>query len=354
MTTAAPALCLDDASAADGPAIAALLAQPMPGAVRLAIVPSIAACSPRSDAGCRHQAVVVRGPDGRVLAHGARTVRRLWLGGQPRWTGYLAGLRRDPALAGDGCRLVRALVRLTTQRADDEAGHDFTSILTDNARALRVLTGGLPGAPAYQALAEYRTWVVSVSALIRRAAAASWETTALAEADVAEVQALVDAQASDYAPVVDVAATRQDWWVLRRAQRIIGCARLWDRRQDRRVVFVSYAPGLRMIRPLVNLAQRFAGKPTMPPAGATLASVQVAHLTLPDGDPQALAVLLTALGTAARERGCDRVVIGLGAGHPLYPLVDRLPARSLDSRLFTVGTAMERSARCVSPEAALL
>lgn len=354
MTTAAPALRLDDATVADGPAIAALLAQPMPGAVRLAIIPSVAACSPRSDAECRHQAVVVRDPEGHVLAHGARTVRRLWLGGRPQWVGYLAGLRRDPGLAGDGRRLVRALVRLTTQRADDEAGHDFTSILTDNARALRVLAGGLPGAPAYHALTAYRTWVVSVSTLIRRAAVGSWEVTALAEADVAEVQALVDAQASDYAPVVDVTATRQDWWVLRRAGRIIGCARLWDRRHDRRVVFAGYAPVLRMIRPLVNLAQCFAGKPTMPPAGATLASVQVAHLTLPDSDSQALAALLAGLGRAARERGCDRAVIGLGAGHPLYPLVDRLPARSLDSRLFTVGTASEGNVRWISPEAALL
>ena len=120
------------------------------------------------------------------------------------------------------------------------------------------------------------------------------------------------------------------------------------------MVFVSYAPGLRMIRPLMNLAQRFAGKPTMPPAGTTLSTAHVAHLTLPGSDPQALRALLAGLGQAARARGCDRVVIGLGAGHPLYPLVDRLPARWLDSRLFTVGSPLVASVGCVSPEAALL
>ncbi len=354
MSDTAPSLRLDDATAEDGPAIAGLLAQPLPGEVRLAIIPSVAACVPRCDAECRHQAVVVRDRDGLVQAHGARTVRRLWLGGQPRWVGYLGGLRRSATLAGDGRRLARALVCLTGTRAGDEVGHDFTSILTANARALRVLTGGLSGAPVYQHLIAYRTWVVAVAALTRRAVSDQWHAARLADADVAEVQALVDAEASDYAPVVEVGATCQDWWVLRQAGRIVGCARLWDRRQDRRVVFVGYAPALRVIRPLVNLAQRLSAKPTLPPSGSTLASVHVAHLTLPSRDPQALAVLLHALGAAARNRGCDRVVIGLGAGHGLYQAIDRLPARWLDSRLFTVGRQMALADRCVSPEAALL
>ena len=147
---------LEMACAQDAPGIAALLAAPMPGAVQLALVPSVNSCIPRNEMALRHHALVARGADVNILAHGSRSVRRLWLDGKPRWVGYLGGLRRDTSLAGAGRSLAHGLTQLALTRADDEAEHDFTAILTTNHQARRVLEGGLRGAPTYPSVRPAR------------------------------------------------------------------------------------------------------------------------------------------------------------------------------------------------------
>lgn len=328
-----PSGVLSRATADDAAGIAALLTQPLPGPLRLALAAPGGAL--------RSHAVVVRGGDGRILGHGARSVRRCWLGGRPTLIGYLHGLRRDPALAGAGRALARGIADLAATRAADEADHDLTAILAGNARARRVLER-LPGAPAYHALGGYRTAVLAARRFAGAAGLTDWEPTA--------VQALIDGAARDYAVVADVAATADEWVVLGAPAAPTAAARVVvpDPAPAR---VVGYAPWLAALRPLANAALAVRGHPTLPAAGTALRLAFIAHLACPP-DRRALLALLAAAARSARARGADRLVLGLGDGDPLRPLVDALPAWRLDSLLYAVG------ARPVgvrpSPEAAWL
>jgi hypothetical protein len=344
---------LDWAQSADADGIAALLAQPLPGAIRIALQPDAARCIPRADADVRHHAMVIRGDHGRILAHGSRSVRRLWLGGRPRWVGYLGGLRRDETLAGGGRRLALGLARLAQTRADDEADHDLTSILSANQRARRVLEGGLPGSPSYHHLGDYRTLVFRPRALADVSLPPGWSLGPLRRDETAAVQDLVDKNALDYAPVVTVADAPADWSVLRHGDAVVGAARLWDRRSEQRVLVDGYAPALRTLRGAANLLLHASGRPTLPPAGTVLQLAHAAHLTCP-AQPFAPRALLAAIARQAETRGCALLAIGLGRHHPCLRLLENLPAWRLDSRLYAVGVRPILGVTGAHPEAALL
>ncbi len=332
----------------DAAAIAALLATPLPGALRLVLAAPAAACAPHEDAGVRHHAVVVRSAAGAVLGHGARTVRRLRGAAGWGWTGYLHGLRRSDDLAGDGRRLAAALHELQATRRDDECAHDLTAILSANRRARRVLEGGLPGAPAYRHLGDYRTVVLVAAGAARWQAAGITLRAGLAHAADA-VRAMVAEQAGGYALAADFAAA--GWWTAWRGERLVGAVRAVDRRAEQVAAVDGYATGLGLARPLLNVALRFAGRPTLPAPGADLGLIYAAHLTVPDADPNVVRTLLAAVARASDAR---RVVWGLGAGHALRTALMRLPGWNLDSRLYAVGGPPSAGAPAASPEAAWL
>ncbi|MBA2480921.1 MAG: hypothetical protein H0V44_09675 [Planctomycetes bacterium] len=338
---------IDWAHASDAPAISDLLAQPLPGSVRMVLGDHVDGCVPRDEPRLRHHAIVVRDDAGRVLAHGARTVRPLRIGDGVGWVGYLHGLRRDPALAGDGLRLVRALARLRETRRTDEAAHDLTAILSSNSVARRVLEGGLPGAPAYHHLSDYRTVVLST------AAAARWTDVAVRICfspawAIDAVQRMVDRHAADYAPSDAVTTS---WLTAWRGDRLVGAMRVVDRRNERREILAGYAPWLSAVRPALNPWLRLSGRPTLPAPGRPLSLAYASQLTVPDADPIVVKALLAAgSGTAQAQR----LAVGLTARHPLSPCIDRLPAWRIDSRIYAVGACPAPSLRLLSPEAAWL
>ncbi len=345
---AAPALRIALAQPGDAMAIAALLATPLPGALRLVLAAPASACAPHRSAEIRHHAVVVRTPQDEVLGHGARTVRRLRGAAGWVWTGYLHGLRRSEALRGDGRRLAAALRELQATRAEAECDHDLTAILAANQRARRVLEGGVPGAPAYHHLGDYRTLVVAA------AGAARWRAGGIIlrpglEGAGDEVRAMIARQAGGYALAADLGAA--GWWTAWRGVRLVGAVRAVDRRAEQVAAVAGYAPGLGLVRPLLNLAWRCTGRPTLPAPGADLDLVHAAHLTVPAGDPAVVRALLAAV---ARTRGAARVAWGLGEGHQLRPALERLPGWRIDSRLYAVGGAQHAAAPAASPESAWL
>jgi hypothetical protein len=341
------------ASPSDAQDIAAFVAEPLPGSIRLSFRPTSAECSPRADASLRRYAVIARAEDGRVLAHGARCVRKLWLAGSRRWVGYLGGLRRDQAIAGDGRLLAQGLRLLSSTRADDEATHDLTSILVENRRARRVLEGGVPGAPIYHPLGLYRTAVVAAKAIARFDSICHRDVRPCSTDDMVELQTLVDTHAPDYAPVVSIADKPDDWLVARRGSKLIGGLRIWDRREHQTVTVTAYANALAAVRPLLNLALFLRHRPTLPPPGSRLSLAYVAHLVTVDDDPMLIHALVAEAARAALTRGCDRLVIGLSPTHRLASAVAKLPAWRTDSMLYAVGERPEIT-RCVSPEAAIL
>ena len=325
----------------DADAIAELLAEPMPGPIRLALHETSTACRPCDEPDRRHHAIVDV-QDGRITGHGARTVRRVHLGEGVRPAGYLHGLRRDSRRAGAGRSIATALTALTAARRPHEHPVDLTAILRANHHARRVLTR-LPGAPRYRHVTGFRTLIIAQAVL-----PTDPPVRPITAADIPAAQSMVEAGAGDWAVAATV-QTGNGWLVAVDCGAVVGVVRAVDRRQERPVVVDGYAPWLGLTRPAINLASRLLRRPLLPPPAAALDCVWAAHLAA--SEPPVVRGLLAAVAAC-----CDASLVGWGLGdaHPLRPHLDRLPGWRIDSDLFLVGNSAEPPRRWISPEAAWL
>lgn len=338
---------LDWARPEDAEAIASLLSEPLPGSVHLSLADDPAEYEPRENAELRHQAIVVRN-HGRILAHGARTVRRIWLNGRKCWAGYLHGLRRSQDLAGDGRRLAMGLARLRDSQRADESDYDFTAIFSDNSRARRVLESGIPGAPHYHFLSEYRTSIVSTK-FARRLPANEIQVRPCPPEAMDDVQELVDRHSPEYSPAV---AINPAWLTAWHADRIVGAACVIDRNRQRKIMVSGYAWKLALARPIMNGALRLRKMPLLPKPPASIDVRYVAHVTVPDGNREVLLALIRKAASLCPMTA--KIVLGFGRNHELSASVESLPAWRFSSRIYAVGGMPAAQSKTISPEAAWL
>lgn len=351
----------------DEPELRRLLrASPMAGAVRLTLEREPDLGQAAAVEGERHARIVLRDETGRVLGMGARSVQRVFWEGRPRRVGYLAQLRLAP-----GLRLPRRLTAegyrlLLDARQADELPFDYTSILSDNVRARRLLEAGLPGLPRYTPLARYVTLTLPVGRPRRVAPPAGVELGWGRDQDVPEIAACLDELRRERplaacwtadelrSPIHSRGLSSRDFLLARQGGRLAACAALWDQRAYKQVVVRGYAPWLGRLRPWHNLVAPLLRRPALPPPGRQLATACVSHLAVPEGATELFVALLAGLWSEAGRRGLPWLLVGLSAESPWLAQVTRVyPHRRDDSQLYAVGEPVPQARPC-QPELALL
>jgi hypothetical protein len=343
------------ADAADEPGIRALLRVPMDGAIRVALEREPDSCLAAAIEGDRHHTMVVRAGGGRVVAMGSRAVRTVWLDGAPARLGYLSQLRRDAALEGIPTRVLRlGYATLAGTRQPDELPYDLTSIVADNRPARRLLERGLPGIPPYRPLGELVTCMVPTGGVM---ALRPWRLPPVSPGGgrLLEVGACLARNLSRHqlAPVWaahdlaggarcrglaagDVLVVHDP--VYGPGGDVRGCAAIWDQRAFKQTRVRGYSPGLGRVRPVLNPLFRLAGRPPLPPAGATVAMAYLSHVAVDGDDPETFLALVARARRIARGRGVDWLVTGFMAGHPLLgPLLRAARPRTYRAILYAVG-----------------
>ncbi len=342
------------AGPADESQCRALLRVPMEGAVSIALEREPDSRIAASIEGDRHHTIVARDRNsGRLLGIGSRAVRKVWIDGRPQRLGYLGQLRRIPAMRGRMRLLATAFAEMERTRRPDEVQYDLTSIAADNLPARRLLERGIAGLPVYRPLCEVDTMVMP----------ASRRTFRRLPQDVSRGSDALISRIADclqrnlrrfrFAPVWTEddlrSATRTrgldptDFLVIRRGDRVTACLALWDQREFKQVRVTGYVPRLKLVRPWLNAGLRMASLPRLPAAGRTLDLGYLSHLAVDEDDPASMQALMVAARRAARQRGLDRLALGLTTVHPLRKKL-RLPfgCREYRSRLYLVHDGSRR------------
>jgi hypothetical protein len=349
------------ADAADEPGIRALLRVPMDGEIRVALEREPDSRLAAAIEGDRHHTMVVRAGGGRVVAMGSRAVRTVWLDGAPARLGYLSQLRRHPALEGIPTRVLRlGYATLADTRQPDELPYDLTSIVADNRPARRLLERGLPGIPPYRPLGELVTCMVPTRGVMalrpRRLPPVSPGGGRLLEVGACLARNLSRHQLAPVWNAHDIAGGARsrglaagDLLVVHGADHgpargpggyVRGCAAIWDQRAFKQTRVRGYSPGLGRVRPVLNPLLRLAGRPPLPPAGATVAMAYLSHVAVDGDDPETFLALVARARRIARARGVDWLVTGFVAGHPLLgPLLRAARPRTYRAILYAVGWA---------------
>ena len=285
------------AAEADDAGLRRLLREtPMPGPIRVSLErePSyFGAC--RAEGG-RHYTVCARDPEtGRIIGMGCRTVRELYVNGEPQRVGYLNQLRIAPGYRHMSPKLLgRGFALLRETRAADEAPFDITTIVGHNLTARRVLEAGLPGLPRYRPIERIITMVIPV----RRGQRPLTEDTDITH----------PGQFQTVGPLPPV----------------------WDQRAFKQVVVRGYESWLRRFRWLLRL----------PPVGTVLPLAYATHFPLD------------------WETDCRWLAFGLAARHPLAATIRKqYRPRVYESLLYVVhepGIKVNLDGRLAHVEVALL
>jgi hypothetical protein len=365
----APAYAVELATPADEPLLRRLLRDnAMAGAISLSLEREPDFALAAAVEGDRHVAVVARDPRGRPMALATRTVRTAFVDGVAARIGYLGQLRLGAPLRGSLRALRAGFSLLRARRGADELPFDFTSIVSDNAPARRLLEAGLEGLPAYRPIGELVTLAFATSRAARRRAALARgaperldEIAAFLRAEGARRQLAPCPTAGDLAsPARARSLAPSDFLLVEDGGRIAGCAAVWDQRAFKQAVVRAYSPALAALRPLLAVAGPAFGLPRLPPVGTALASGFLAFLAVAGDAAAAFDALLDAALADARDRGLELLVLGLAAGHPLLGAARRRPHRAYRSTLYAVhlsegaDAAPALAGRLLGPEVATL
>jgi len=312
------------------------------------------------------QTIVAR-EEGRVVCGGFCSIRRRFVNGTPQRVGYLGGLRLCSRQAGRFDILRRGYEFFHSLQAGTQADFYFTSIASDNHPARKFLERGLPGMPAYEFIGEFVTLLLPA-----RHHTPTPNHGAIQTRVAGELMSLLNDHGccQQFAPcwsITELAALdslglrESDFRFIRRRDKVVACAALWDQRTFKQTVIRGYTPALVLARPALNLTARMTGGPRLPVVGEALANAFVSHLTVAPDEHDALIALLAELRGLAKQRGIELLTLGFAANDPFLTTVRRdFRLREYHSRFYIVrwpetgGAASQLDSRILAPETALL
>jgi hypothetical protein len=279
-----------------------------------------------------------------IVAMGTRAIRARMVNGQPEDVGYLGGLRAQARVRGR-LGLSRGYGLLREIHQDGRCKGYLSTILEANRKAMALLTSDRAGMPIYRDLG--RLWSHLILVERRRDTFQQGVRRAKAE-DLARVSAFLfeHGQARQFFPVFDpkeldtpsLQGLRiEDFWLLEREGKLLAVLGVWDQRARRQLRVVSYAPWLKLARPLLNGGLRLRGFAPLPPEGAEVPMVAGAFLRVASDDPADLKTLLKGVLAGLRDAGLLGLALVFHDRDPLRAAMESFATIPLASRLYGVG-----------------
>jgi hypothetical protein len=301
---------------------------------------------------CRDQST------GRIFGFGCRSLRELYVNGQPTVVGYLSSLRVLPAYRNLGL-IARGYEFFRRLHEDARTPFYLTTIAEGNDVAQRILTSGRAGLPTYHAAGRYHTIAIALplgGALAPRVhcdeRSEALGAAAIRPATLADVPSLIDflnkaGPSRQFFPVY-----RQDDFLspngllrglelnrlllAERNGRIVGMVGAWDQSAYRQQVVHAYSGWLGFVRPAYNLAAWLRGSAGLPAPGQPLRTLMAALPLVADDDPTIFGDLLAHLRRCCGGGSWSHLLLGLHERDPLLPVARRFQAACYTSVLYLV------------------
>jgi hypothetical protein len=296
------------------------------------------------------QVVACRDLDtGRLIGFGCRSIRRVYLNGQPADIGYLSSLRVLPAYRNIGL-VARGYAFFRKLHADCRVPFYLTTIAEGNETALKILTSGRAGLPTYHPAGRYHTIAL---ALPRRPPNVSeLPGVSLRPATADDLPALRDLLATEgprrqffsrYEHDDFLSAegrlrglTLDQIILAERSGRPVGMIAAWDQHAIRQSVIEGYSGWLKWVRPVYNTWQSMRGASALPAPGQPLRYLSAALPLVADNDPDVFAALLAEVRRRFGGGPASHLLIGLHEADPLLPIARRWETACYTTFLYLV------------------
>jgi len=335
------------ASPADEPALRAFSRRvDMPGAVRLAFERESDYFGALCVEGRQSEVLVYRETKtGRIRATGHRSIKPVFVNGQPLPVGYLGGLRLEETVR-NGQILGRGYHFLHERHEDRRVPFYLTTIMEGNRSATEALLSGRCGLPRYHDWGRFCCMAISLNTRDSARVNANFRIRNAGPGDAATLIAFLHSegrsrqffpeyQVSDFGAAGGLLAHLKwnDVFLAFRGDELIGVAAAWDQRGIRRWRVTGYANWLGALRRPFNLLARIRHMPRLPEPGSTPDYFILSLVCIHGGDRAAFAALLAEI--ARQKRGQYAFFLaGLHERDPLLPELQARPHFPLPSRLY--------------------
>lgn len=324
-------IALTLATPADDPDLRRLLRDnPMPGRIQVTLEREPDFFIGANVEGPYHQTIVARDAGTQqVIALTTRSVRPVYINGEPGTLGYLSQMR----IAHGYRSMRRAMTQvggiLRQLHQDGRTDLYLNSIVADNLPALRLLTAGLPGLPRLHAYARYHTLAIYTRRQRRDLRLPAGLHLEAGSPDY--IPALLDCLARNgqryqffpiwtdenflhpqYTPGLRI----EDFWLVLDGRHVVGCAALWDQSAFKQTVVRGYAGSLGWMRRGINTVSWLAGLPKLPDPNQPFRFCFASHLAVDNDDPTIFSALVRQLHNMVACRQYSYFMLGLAESHP--------------------------------------
>jgi hypothetical protein len=267
-----------------------------------------------------------RRSDGALMAMLNRAERRVFINGLEMRIGYVGQVRAAPGangrwLLGRGIPLFR--------RLDDPPLRYLGVIAADNPRARRLLVERRPPGGIHATRITGLTGFALLLRRRRRSIAQGLTVTGATPEALPEVVSFLRRVGSgrqlfpayreqDFLDGRTMRDLRlEDLGVARRAGRIVGVLGMWDQSGYKQEIVAGYSPGLRRVKPVMDLAARLVGARPLPRVGERILVGVAEPVCIENDDPLVFRALLERAMACALDRGLALLMIGFPDDDPL-------------------------------------
>jgi len=327
---------------------AVLAATPMPGMISIGFHREPSFFRAAVVDGRFRQAAVIRDQAAdRVVGLGCRSVCTRYVDGRPIPIGYLSNLRVLPDHRRKGL-VARLYAFLHRMHKDGRTPLYLTTIAHDNHTALKVLTSGRVGLPAYHFAGCYHTMTLSLARQRKSGGHSAGLEVRPARNDDKGI--LLDFMQSvgprrQFFPCYEsqdfftsdglLSGLRpEDLLLAFRGKRLVGTLGGWDQQAFRQTVVHGYGRPLSWLRPLYNVRASCRGLPKLPRPGRPLRCLMGAIPLTVDDDPAVFRMLLETLLQERSDRQWECLFLGMHQSDPLLPALHNWPAERYTTRVY--------------------
>lgn len=261
--------------------------------------------------------IVVAKAEDQIVGCFSHSQYQAYIDGLPQSVAYLGQLRSLPAYR----HKIRYIKQgFETCRAIDQhsnADFSFTSIVSDNHTAKRLLNAGLKTLPEYKPLADISTLAIPVKPV-----KPSENVRPASEKDIPSIVAFLNSENSRYqlAPVwheedFNSKRTRglspNDFLLFYENDQLVGCLAVWDQSSFKQYVIAGYAKKIERWRWLNNLTTKFMGGIHLPAIDEPLHYAFLSHLAVKDDSPEVMQLLMKAALAQARKKEISVLLLGM-------------------------------------------
>ena len=251
--------------------------------------------------------------------------RRVFVNGQIQKLRYLSDLRITPGQRS-GLMLARGF-RFLRNEILENGEFAQTLVISENAKALDILTSHRRGLPKYFPNGEYDFYLISLRQF--HFGSSQLQVRKASTRDIPAMQAFFDREAphKQFFPVYDFTelsqnnyyrdAKLEDFFLAFDGEELIGLLGAWDQGNYKKTHVRGYGGHLRWLRPWLNAVSRLQGGIELPAPGTLQRTLYLHCAVCRENDPSTLTALLRAVQCGFAGQDYHHAALGLDRHDPL-------------------------------------